>query len=194
MSDNIAQKNLIKKQPTFPSRKVKWLRVQGGFSQTAAAVEMGVSRETFTRWERGVLVIPPAKLQKLRRIVHASMADFVPDALEPAELVYDSDGYPAGSSLKVKKALEDEITSRGLSDDEEEAALEAAWNAWDERLIALEKEEYPAREEQRARILETGLRRHVEPLAARAAAVEKAMAGWWVTNAPFLEEVAARFR
>jgi len=149
---------------------------------------MGVSRETFNRWERGSRIIPPAKLQRLRHIVHASWADFVP------ELVYDADGYPAGFSAKAKDALYDELAYSDLSEKEKDAALDA----WDEKLIALEKEEYPAREEQRTRIAETRLCERMlspaAPLTVRAAAVEKAMRDWRITNAAFLEGVAARFR
>lgn len=71
------------------AKKVRWMRQQAGWSQAEAAEQIGVSRETFNRWETGALVIPPAKLHKLKHLAHVVLADYKPP------LIYDADGFPA---------------------------------------------------------------------------------------------------
>lgn len=110
------------------AQKVRWIRQQAGWTQAEAAAEMGVARETFTRWETGAAVIPPAKLHRLKHLAHVSLADFVP------ELLYDDDGYPAPFNRKEYDALADN---------------EEAQEEYLKKLVKLEGADFPHRQLQR---------------------------------------------
>lgn len=124
-------------------QKVKWAREQAGWTQHQAAVAMGVSRETFNRWEKGSAVIPPAKLHKLKHLAHVNFSEFKP------ALVYDSKGYPYPITYEDCRKLWDKHR-----DDDNDEALDAALEELDTRLCAMEGAEYPERCWQR-RLLST---------------------------------------
>lgn len=121
----------VSKPRTSLSQKVKWSREQAGWTQEAAAAAMGVSRETFNRWETGCAVIPPAKLHKLKHLAHVNFAEFRP------ALVYDKDGFPHPFT---KAAYDAALTSA------EESGGTQEIDALDDRLVVLEGREYPDRE------------------------------------------------
>ena len=60
--------------------EVKWSRINAGLTQAQAAAAMGVSRETFNRWENGRM--PELKLARFKKVLATGtvFAPIVPDA------------------------------------------------------------------------------------------------------------------
>lgn len=108
---------------------IKWLRVNAGLTQQQAAAAIGVTRETFNRWETGKIEIPALKLARFQKVL-ASNTAFAPPIPDTA---------PAGPSKAFLKAEYDRWQKRydaqfgadgvELSDDDAETYYNAR-DAW----------------------------------------------------------------
>lgn len=78
---------------------LKWLRINAGLTQQQAAASIGVSRETFNRWETGKIEMPPLKLARFQKVL-ASNTAFAPPIPDTA---------PAGPSKAFLKAEYDRL-------------------------------------------------------------------------------------
>jgi DNA-binding XRE family transcriptional regulator len=99
-----------------------WAREHVGLTQAAAAAKIGVTRETFSRWESGSQAIPKAKFQRFLDAIELDRKRI------PAQRKYGADGYPIGFSRPNTGDWEDDF-------EEEER-----------RLVELEGDEYAVRE------------------------------------------------
>lgn len=99
-----------------------WAREHVGLTQAAAAAKIGVSRETFSRWESGSQTMPERKFQRFLEAIELD-----PKRI-PAQRKYGADGYPVGFT---KSATGD--TDEDMESDER-------------RLREIENDEYLARE------------------------------------------------
>lgn len=110
---------------------VKWLRVNAGLTQQQAAASIGVTRETFNRWETGKIAIPVLKLARFQKVL-ASNTAFAPPI---------PDTPPAGPSKAMLRAEYDRwkkrydafvgpVANRVEMSDEELDSHDEAKKAW----------------------------------------------------------------
>lgn len=78
---------------------IKWLRINAGLTQQQAAAAIGVTRETFNRWETGKIEIPALKRARFQKVL-ASNTAFAPPIPDTA---------PAGPSKAFLKAEYDRL-------------------------------------------------------------------------------------
>jgi len=81
---------------------IKWLRINAGLTQQQAAAAIGVTRETFNRWETGKIEIPALKLARFQKVL-ASNTAFAPPIPDTA---------PAGPSKAMLRAEYDRWQKR----------------------------------------------------------------------------------
>lgn len=105
---------------------IKWLRVNSGLTQQQAAAAIGVSRETFNRWETGRIEIPAVKLARFQKVL-ASNTAFAP----PVPTVAPTDPSKAMLRAEYDKlcALIDADT-RGELPEEVFEKCDAARDVW----------------------------------------------------------------
>ena len=105
---------------------VKWLRVNAGLTQQQAAASIGVTRETFNRWETGKIAIPALKLTRFQKVLasNAAFAPPIPDAPPTG---------PSKAMLRAEydktRAVYDADTRGELPEDEYEKYFDAR-DAW----------------------------------------------------------------
>jgi len=101
---------MIDKNASIPDERVIWLRTQANWTQAQAAAEVGVSAQTFMRWENGRIAIPLRKLG----ILEAKAGHFLKDI--PKSLVQPP--QPAqGTAASLKRAGENAwfLTPAGIA-------------------------------------------------------------------------------
>ena len=99
------------------AEKLQELRKEKGLSQEGLASELGISRQTVSKWEAGVAVPSIENLITLCRVLEVDITYFLPEseyAPAQAESKANTDSVDVKNSLDVEEALLSAMRRRGV--------------------------------------------------------------------------------